>query len=34
VTPTGSSLLTVALLVASMALLALNRYLPVERSET
>jgi hypothetical protein len=24
----------VALLVASMALLALNRYLPVERSET
>ena len=34
VTPTGSSLLTVALLVASTALLVLNRYLPVERSES
>lgn len=34
VTPTGSSLLTIALLVASMALLMLNRYMPVERSES
>lgn len=32
--PTGSSLLTGALLVASMALLMLNRYLPAERSES
>jgi hypothetical protein len=32
VTPTGSSMLTVALLVASMALIVLNRYLTVERS--
>jgi hypothetical protein len=32
VTPTGSSLLTVSLIVASMALIVLNRYLTVERS--
>ena len=32
VTPTGSSFLTVSLLVASMALVVLNRYLSVERS--
>lgn len=34
VTPAGSSMITVALLVASMALLVLNRYLPAERSES
>jgi len=32
VSPTGSMLLTAALLAASMALVVLNRYLPVERS--
>ena len=32
VSPTGSILLTAALLVASMALVVLNRYLPAERS--